>query len=138
VEVANGAQLNGGADFGPASDTLTYIFLAWAEAAHRGTVGRLDRERRGDGNLGLVTRRGKLVAEVLGGRADANIAFDDLRGLLLSLSFEERTKGSHHVFSKSGIEERINLQRDGRSAKPYQVKQVRAVILKYSLVGSEE
>jgi len=85
-----------------------------------------------------VTRREKLVAEVLGGRADANIAFDDLRGLLLSLGFEERTRGSHHVFRKSGIEERVNLQRDGRGAKPYQVKQVRAVILKYSLVGSEQ
>jgi len=65
-----------------------------------------------------VTRREKLVSDVLGGRAYANIDFDDLRGLLLSLGFDERTKGSHHLFRKSGIEERINLQRDGRNAKP--------------------
>lgn len=85
-----------------------------------------------------MTRREKLVADVLGGRAGANIDFDDLRGLLLSLGFDERTKGSHHLFRKSGIEERINLQRDGRNAKPYQVKQVRAVILKHNLAGNDE
>lgn len=77
------------------------------------------------------------MADLLGGRADANIDFDDLRGILLDLGFEERTKGSHHLFRKAGIEERVNLQRDGRNAKPYQVKQVRAVILKYKLVGNE-
>ena len=37
------------------------------------------------------------------------------------------------MFRKSGVEERINLQREGNNAKPYQVKQVRAVILKYKL-----
>lgn len=78
------------------------------------------------------------MADVLGGRADANIDFDDLRGLLFDLGFEERTRGSHHLFRKSGIEERVNLQRDGRNTKPYQVKQVRAVILKYRLAGNKE
>lgn len=76
------------------------------------------------------------MADLLGGRADANIDFDDLRGILLDLGFEERTRGSHHLFRKSGIEERVNLQRDGRNAKPYQVKQVRTVILKYKLAGN--
>ena len=85
-----------------------------------------------------MSRRDKLVAEILGGRADANVPFDDLRALLLSLGFAERTKGSHHVFRKAGVEERINLQRDGRHAKPYQVRQVRAVILKYKFAGSDE
>jgi hypothetical protein len=85
-----------------------------------------------------VTRREKLIADVLAGRSDANIDFDDLRGLLLLLGFDERTKGSHHVFSKSGVDERINLQRDGRHAKPYQVKQVRSVILKYKLTRAED
>jgi hypothetical protein len=42
------------------------------------------------------------------------------------------------VFSKSGVDERINLQQDGRHAKPYQVKQVRAVMLKYKLARSED
>jgi hypothetical protein len=51
----------------------------------------------------------------------------------LSLGFSERTRGSHHVFTKQGVEEQINLQRDGSNAKPYQVRQVRAVIRKYYL-----
>jgi hypothetical protein len=38
-----------------------------------------------------------------------------------------------HVFRMSGVEERLNLQKDGNKAKPYQVKQVRNVILKYRL-----
>ncbi|HXI12359.1 MAG TPA: hypothetical protein VNM92_06905 [Thermoanaerobaculia bacterium] len=37
------------------------------------------------------------------------------------------------MFRKHGIEEMVNLQRDGTKAKPYQVKQVRVVILKYHL-----
>jgi len=39
------------------------------------------------------------------------------------------------VFRRAGVEERINLQSDGRNAKPYQVRQVRAVLLKYRLGG---
>lgn len=57
--------------------------------------------------------------------------------MLESLGFEKRVKGSHHVFRKAGIEEKINLQRDGGNAKPYQVKQVRTVILKYRLGAIE-
>lgn len=37
------------------------------------------------------------------------------------------------MFVKPGIEELINLQRDGAKAKPYQVKQVRIIILRYDL-----
>jgi predicted RNA binding protein YcfA (HicA-like mRNA interferase family) len=50
------------------------------------------------------------MADLLGGRVDANIDFDDLRGILIDLGFEERTRGSHHLFRKSGIEEQVNLQ----------------------------
>jgi predicted RNA binding protein YcfA (HicA-like mRNA interferase family) len=77
----------------------------------------------------------KIVEKVLRGASDANFAFDDIRGLLLQLGFEERIRGSHHIYRKSGIEEKINLQRAGDKAKPYQVKQVRGVILKYNLSG---
>ena len=54
-----------------------------------------------------------------------------------NLGFEMRVRGSHHIFRKAGIEERLNLQREGNNAKPYQVRQVRAVILKYHLGGTE-
>jgi predicted RNA binding protein YcfA (HicA-like mRNA interferase family) len=75
----------------------------------------------------------KTLEQILSGRSDANIRFQDLRTLLLAIGFAERTRGSHHTFAKAGIEEQINLQRDGAKAKPYQVKQVRAVLRRYHL-----
>ena len=39
------------------------------------------------------------------------------------------------MFRKAGFVEKINLQREGNKAKVYQVRQVRAVILKYNLGG---
>jgi predicted RNA binding protein YcfA (HicA-like mRNA interferase family) len=84
-----------------------------------------------------VTQRDKTLDDVLRGKSDANIRFDELRALLVALGFSERTRGSHHVFSKEGIEDQINLQRDGSKAKPYQVKQVRSVLIKYHLAKTE-
>ena len=75
----------------------------------------------------------KLLQRVLGGRADASISFPELCHLMLRLGFEERPSGSHHLFRKAGIEEKVNLQKDGNEAKPYQVRQVRKIILKYQL-----
>jgi len=75
----------------------------------------------------------KLLLRILRGTSDANIGFDELCGLLTHLGFEVRVRGSHHVFSKADVVELINLQRDGSNAKPYQVKQVRNVIVKYKL-----
>ena len=79
----------------------------------------------------------KLIEKILLGSAVANIDFDDIRGVLLSLGFAERSKGSHHTFSKPGLEELINLQRDGSKAKPYQVRQVRAIIQRNKLWSRE-
>ena len=42
-----------------------------------------------------------------------------------------------HMFRKAGVEEKINLQCDGSKAKVYQVRQVRAVLLKYRLGGEQ-
>ena len=86
-------------------------------------------------------RHDKLLAQLLGGRADANVGFEAMCGLLRRLGFEERTRGSHHVFRRSGVEELINLQRDSDKAKVYQVRQVRAVLVRYGLTtieGDEE
>ncbi|MCY4365753.1 MAG: type II toxin-antitoxin system HicA family toxin [Chloroflexi bacterium] len=80
-----------------------------------------------------MSRNDELQQRVLSGRSDANIHFDDLRSLLLRLGFAERTRGSHHIFRKNGVRELINIQRDGNHAKPYQVRQVRQVILRYHL-----
>lgn len=75
----------------------------------------------------------KLIEKSLQGRSDASIGFEELRSWLKSLGFEERIRGSHHIYRRVDIEERLNLQREGAKAKPYQVRQVRAVILKYRL-----
>jgi hypothetical protein len=75
----------------------------------------------------------KLKLKILQGSSDANISFDDLCELLRRLGFEERVKGGHHIFRKEGVEEKPNLQRDGAKAKAYQVRQVRAIIVKYHL-----
>ena len=79
----------------------------------------------------------KLLLQILRGASDANIPFDDLCQLLRRLGFEERIRSSHHLFRKAGVEEKINLQREGSKAKVYQVRQVRAIILRYNLGGEE-
>lgn len=76
-----------------------------------------------------------LLSRILRGSSDANIPFNELRQLLRHLGFVERIRGSHHIFTKRGVEEILNLQPKGRQAKPYQVKQVRMVIVKYNLTG---
>ena len=75
----------------------------------------------------------KVLEQVLRGRSDANIRFNDLRQLLLRLGFDERTKGGHHMFRRAGVCDLINLQKDGNKAMPYQVRQVRRIILEYRL-----
>jgi hypothetical protein len=75
----------------------------------------------------------KLLQHLLMKRGDANIPFDGLCQLLLQLGFEERIRGGHHIFSKIGVDEIINLQPKGAMSKPYQVKQVREIALRYGL-----
>jgi predicted RNA binding protein YcfA (HicA-like mRNA interferase family) len=79
-----------------------------------------------------------VLSRVLQGASDANIRFQDLRGLLNALGFAERVRGSHHIFSHPGIDEILNLQPRGSLAKPYQVKQVRKVVIRYKLVARPE
>lgn len=82
-----------------------------------------------------MVKRDKVLDKLLRGTADASISFTDLRQLLISLGFAERIRGDHHIFTKEGIVEILNLQPKGSQAKAYQVKQVRTVIVKYKLAG---
>jgi len=79
----------------------------------------------------------KTLSSILRGTSDSNIPFADLCYLLKGLGFEERIRGSHHIFYKYGVEEIINLQPKGSKSKAYQVKQVRNIILKYKF-GEQE
>ena len=75
----------------------------------------------------------KFLIKILHGRSDNNIRFHELCNLLEQLGFEVRIRGSHHIFRKEGISVKLNLQFDGDMAKPYQVKQVRKLLLDYQL-----
>jgi hypothetical protein len=75
----------------------------------------------------------KLLHKVLSGSSDSNIQFSELCQLLYRLNFKERIRGDHHILSKQGISEIINIQPKEGKAKPYQVKQIRNLILKYKL-----
>ncbi len=75
----------------------------------------------------------KLLIKILRGRSDSNIPFSGLHHLMMAFEFNERIRGDHHIFTKEGVDEILNLQPLGSKSKAYQVKQVRNVILKYKL-----
>ena len=75
----------------------------------------------------------KILNKILSGLSDKNISFDDLRNLLLNLGFVERIKGSHHILTHEKIEEILNIQSKSGKVKPYQVKQIRNILIKYKL-----
>ena len=85
-----------------------------------------------------MTKIDKILEKVLRGASDANMDFQDLCQVLNRLGFQERIRGSHHIFSKDGVTEIVNLQAKGSKAKPYQVKQVRNLILKYKMAGEND
>ena len=85
-----------------------------------------------------MARTHKLLQRILRGDSDANISFSRMVQLLKLLGFEERIKGSHHIFFRSGVAEILNLQPLGSKCKSYQVKQVRNVIINYHLAGDAD
>lgn len=87
---------------------------------------------------GGMSRYAKLIDRLLSGTADRSLRFEDLCALLERLGFvEHRRAGSHRIFVHADVPEILNLQpRTGGEAKPYQVRQVRAVVLRYGLARS--
>ncbi|MGN1416574.1 MAG: type II toxin-antitoxin system HicA family toxin [Oscillospiraceae bacterium] len=77
----------------------------------------------------------KLFMQILSGTQDSIISFGDLQKALTLLGFTVRINGDHFIYTRDGIEEIINIQPKGNKAKPYQVKQVRNIILKYKMGG---
>jgi len=76
----------------------------------------------------------KTLDKILRGDSDTNIRFEELCHLLQAKGFRLRVNGSHHIFTQTGVMERINLQREGAKAKPYQVRQVRKILANYKLL----
>lgn len=85
-----------------------------------------------------MSRFDKLLLKLLRATSDAGFAFDDLRYVLEKLGFDERVRGSHHMFDRDGIPELVNIQRHGKDAKPYQVRDVRSLIVRYGLAGEQD
>ena len=76
----------------------------------------------------------EFLERIIIGLSDQNISFSALRKLILGLGFNERIKGSHHIFIRDSVIEIINIQPlNNGKAKAYQVKQIRSIILKYKL-----
>lgn len=82
-----------------------------------------------------MSRLEKLLDKLLRGMSDANFPFDDLRYVLTRLGFAERIVGSHHIYMRHGVPEQIVLQPRGKDAVPYQVRQVREVLVMHQLGG---
>ena len=79
-----------------------------------------------------------MLVRVLRGTPDANIRFDELCQWLNRLGFAERVGGDHHIFTRGGVEEILNLPPRGSLAKAYPVKQVREVIVRHRLAGGQD
>ena len=60
-----------------------------------------------------MTQKDSVLSQILGGRSDANVNFNELRSLLRSLGFSERIRGSHHIFAREDVQEIMNLQPKG-------------------------
>ena len=70
----------------------------------------------------------------------ANLRFEEACALARAFGFHlSRVKGSHHVFAHPDVRELVNLQEVKGKAKPYQVKQLLALVEGYNLsLGGEE
>ena len=80
-----------------------------------------------------MSKENKIFLKIIEGKSDRNTSFKELCYLLEKMGFQKRIKGDHHIYFRRGVQEIINIQPRGFDAKPYQVKQVRDLILKYKL-----
>ena len=80
-----------------------------------------------------MSKRTKLLERILSG-SDKNVRFADMVSLMVAFGFRlVRTSGSHHIFSREGMPELINLQNVHGQVKPYQIKQFLALVERYNL-----
>jgi predicted RNA binding protein YcfA (HicA-like mRNA interferase family) len=78
-----------------------------------------------------MTRIAKLYAQVQKG---SRLSFSELCRLADAFGFQlMRTNGSHHIYQHPDVPGNLNLQPDGKDAKPYQVRQFLALINEHNL-----
>lgn len=77
-----------------------------------------------------MSQREKLIERVRENRK--NVRFDDACKIAEWLGFSVRkTKGSHHVFARSGERTQLNFQNRGGKIPPYQAQQLIDMVDKY-------
>lgn len=82
--------------------------------------------------------RRRLLARLTRG-AVHNVDFQDMVNLIEGFGFSlVRVNGSHHIFGRRGIPRTLNLQPDGRDAKPYQIRQFLRLVERYRLTLEDE
>ena len=99
----------------------------------RGTrvICRLERHRCSVGRRKLLRRLARGSLE--------NVAFDELVRLVEGLGFElRRVRGSHHIFVHPEVAELLNLQEVKGQAKPYQIRQLLRLIVRYALTLEDD
>lgn len=84
-----------------------------------------------------MNQQDNLLAKILSGASDTDIPFAQLWQLLCKLGFDEQIRAGNYIFTKEGVEEILNLQPKKGKVKSYQVKQIRAILLKYKIEGKE-
>jgi len=63
-----------------------------------------------------------------------NVSYADFCRLVEAFGFRlERTRGSHQIYRHAHVPVRLNIQNRKGEAKPYQVRQLLAVVEEYSL-----
>jgi uncharacterized protein (TIGR02996 family) len=87
----------------------------------------------------VQTRCRETLERVLRDQPDPNIRFEDLRTILSHRGFIDYPTGpddsvvDHYLFWRDGVAEILNLQPRNGTVKPYQVKQVRDILIRYGL-----
>ena len=75
----------------------------------------------------------RLLARISRGDV-SNVRFGDACRLIEAVGFElRRTSGSHHVFVHPSVREILSLQDVDGEAKPYQMRQLLRLIVRYGL-----
>ena len=83
-----------------------------------------------------MTRIAKLYERALVGSA---LSFAELQRLAEAFGFRlRRISGSHHIYRHADAPATLNLQRVGKAAKPYQVRQFLDMVEEYSLQADPE
>jgi hypothetical protein len=79
-----------------------------------------------------MSSKEKILQKILSG--SRNVRFGDMMTLVNAFGFRlSRTKGSHHIFTRAGVYELVNLQNVHGQAKPYQIKQFLNLVERYNL-----